>query len=146
MKSILKGKWVIDSHLIVYILDRTSPFYSLSQELFYAMIKSQIQPFVSIQNILEAENTLLRKYKLSPVIVVEKIETMLATCDFAIITPLVSTYLTFHDLIKNVIKEFDTYDYYLAATMLDNGLNRILTVNTKDFSQIKEIEAVNPFE
>lgn len=146
MRNILEGRWVIDSHLLVYILDRSSPFYSRSQLLFNSMMSGKIQPVVTIQNIIEAENTLIKVYKISPAVVVEKIENMLSICDFTIIAPFITTYLSFHYLLTKTKLILDFYDNFLAATMLDNRINRILTVNTKDFYQIKEIEAVNPFE
>ncbi|MBS3167777.1 PIN domain-containing protein [Candidatus Woesearchaeota archaeon] len=36
------------------------------------------------------------------------------------------------------------WDSLIAATMIENGLTKIYTENTKDFEKIKEIEAINP--
>lgn len=37
------------------------------------------------------------------------------------------------------------FDFFLAATMLDNGVQTIYTENTRDFEGLGEIEAINPF-
>jgi predicted nucleic acid-binding protein len=37
------------------------------------------------------------------------------------------------------------WDLVIAQTMLENGITTIYTENTKDFSKIKGIKAVNPF-
>lgn len=38
------------------------------------------------------------------------------------------------------------WDSIIAQTMLENGIAKIYTENTKDFSKIKGIKAVNPFK
>ncbi len=38
------------------------------------------------------------------------------------------------------------YDLHLAATMLENGVTKIYTFNTKDFEPIPGIEVLNPLE
>ena len=65
--------------------------------------------------------------------------------NFEVISPSSTTLQQFHSLIEDISYPFDYYDYYMAATMLENDMKNILTVNTKDFSSIPEIEAVNPF-
>ena len=38
------------------------------------------------------------------------------------------------------------FDVFLSATMLDNGITHIITVNEKDFTGIKGISVYNPFK
>ena len=146
MKNTLKGKWVIDSQLMVYGLDEDSPFYPEAQKLFYSIYNGQIEAYCALQNIIETENTLIIRYKQPIRTVIDKVNNMLEVSRFIIISPLITTYQKFHLLIKSIKYNFDLYDHFLAATMLDNGMNRLLTVNTKDFSKIPGIEAVNPFK
>ena len=74
------------------------------------------------------------------------LEDVLLNYNIEVITPLPQTYERYHDLILNSRNSSDLFDYFLAATMLDNDIGRILTANTKDFSRIPGIEAVNPFK
>jgi len=63
-----------------------------------------------------------------------------------LIYPYETTLFTFLNLIKGLKqrrKEF--FDVFLAATMLDNGITNIITVNDKDFADIKGISVYNPF-
>lgn len=146
MTNILKGKWVFDSNLLIFILDRNSPFYPRTKEIFQLVEKNIIQPVVTVQNIIETENIFLKKYKLPQEDLIDKMENMLQSCNMIIISPFITTYKRFHELISNgKIKNKDIFDYFLAATMLDNNISRILTGNSKDFEGIEGIEAVNPF-
>jgi uncharacterized protein len=43
------------------------------------------------------------------------------------------------------VKAGRIFDIFLAATMLDNGVQRIYTENVSDFQGIAGIDAVNPF-
>lgn len=67
--------------------------------------------------------------------------------EFEVLTPASATYQTFHQLIGNSTKTPpDIFDFYLAATLLDNGINQLLTVNIADFAGITSLNARNPFE
>lgn len=145
MMNTLSGKWVFDSHLFIYAIDEASPLHPTTKKLFSVILKQAITPIATQQNIIEAENVLIRVYKKDPVTSADDLEEILSIFDFTIITPLALTYKTFHKLQKKYPTQKPVFDYYLAATMLDNGINQILTVNTKDFAAISEIKAVNPF-
>jgi predicted nucleic acid-binding protein len=43
------------------------------------------------------------------------------------------------------VKAGRIFDIFLAATMLDNGVQRIYTENVSDFQGIAGIDAINPF-
>lgn len=146
MKNILSGKWVFDSHFLVYSQDRQSPFYKETSGLFSLVLSGGIEMILAQQNILEAEKVLISVYHKTPVEVVQKFENIILNYNIKVITPQSNTYEKYHDLIIKYGVSKDFFDYYLAATMLDNGYNRLLTLNMKDFSKIEEIEAVNPFK
>jgi len=146
MMSISEGKWVFDSHLFVYSQDNRSPFYEASSELFLRVLKGELKAVCAQQNILETESVLIRFYNKDSNTIVKILEDILLNYNVDVITPRPNTYEHYHDLILNSKLPYDLHDYFLAATMLDNGLSRILTGNTKDFFQIPGIEAVNPFK
>ncbi|HXV81131.1 MAG TPA: hypothetical protein VEG60_14735 [Candidatus Binatia bacterium] len=43
------------------------------------------------------------------------------------------------------VKAGRIFDIFLAATMLDNGVQRIYSENINDFQGIAGIDAINPF-
>lgn len=146
MMTTFSGKWVIDSNLLVYFLDQDSPFYSSTKDLFSYILSGKISATIAQQNILEAERVFVLAYKRDPSIVIRQLEDIIFNFRMDVISPLSDTYGHYHELLLSSGRPVDIFDYYLAATMLDNRVNRILTVNTKDFSKIKEIETVNPFK
>jgi predicted nucleic acid-binding protein len=51
------------------------------------------------------------------------------------------------DLVNHYqLKSLDFFDAQIVATMLDNGISTIYTVNEQDFAIFEEIKAVNPFK
>jgi len=59
-----------------------------------------------------------------------------------IISPLPSTLSRYFNLTKSKgVKRGNIFDYYLAATALDNGVDFILTNNADDFSEIEGFTA-----
>lgn len=147
MTSIFEGKWVFDANLLLYFLDGLSSFHPKAKDIFSLITKGKIMPFVTQQNMIETQNVLLKTYKKKPRQALRLVEGVVYDFSFTIIFPLHSTYGTYHGLLTRCNSaKIDIFDYYLAATILDNGINRILTANTKDFSKIKQIKAVDPFK
>lgn len=145
MMTIFEGKWVFDSQLLIYSLDRKSQFYEMTQKLFEQIVFGKIQPFITQQSILETARVFLVAYKLSPKYVVKLVKPLVRDLKFQVISPLPNTYFHCYELLEKSTVRLDLFDYYLAATMLDNGLSQILTANDKDFAKIPGIKAVNPF-
>ncbi len=145
MKIILSGKWIFDSNLLVYAINYDSPFHSRTEKLFLKIKSKTLKAVVTQQNILETHKVLIRLYKKTPSESVRALDNLLQGFGISVIHPFSYTIETYHALISQASTVSDLFDYYLAATMLDNGINRILIVNTKDFNQIPDIEAINPF-
>ena len=146
MKNTLNGKWVFDSNLLIYGLDKFSSRYHDVYHLFELGKEGKIQIIVAQQNIIETVHAFVKGYKSPIEEVIYNIKGLLDELDIYIITPINKTHSIFFEILSNSSDPSDIFDYYLAATMLDNGINRILTINTKDFSKIPGIEAVNPFK
>lgn len=47
-------------------------------------------------------------------------------------------------LLQHEVRGIQVHDCHLAAVMLVNGVNHILTFNTVDFARYSEIEAIHP--
>jgi len=140
----LKGQWVLDTNLLIYALDKGSKHYLETYELFELINSGQFIPAVSTQNITEAVNVLVNQYKLSGYKAAKEIGNLLDGFDFQIITPLVTTTAIFFNLISSR-KKRDTFDMFLAATLLDNDVSNLLTANNKDFNGVDGLTVVNPF-
>lgn len=147
MTNILSGRWVFDSNLLVYFLDNKSPFYSRTKEIFLQLLSGNFSGVVAQQNIVDAGAVLIKTSGFAAQSIVKDLESLVGDFNFEVITPTILTYLTYHKLITRMEKtSVDFFDFYLAATMIDNKIINILTVNDKDFSEIKNINAVNPFK
>lgn len=146
MTTTLSGRWVFDSNLFIYFLDQSSTFHEQAKELFAEIISGRIEAYCGQQNIIEVERILLQRYKRTVREVTSSLDTLITEFNFRVMTPFPYMVKTLHRILPSIQSGGDIFDFYLAATMLDNGVNGILTVNIKDFSQIKEIEAVNPFK
>jgi len=147
MMNTFEGKWVFDSNLLVYALDNKSPYHAVTIELFKQFRKStRALPIVAQQNILEAENVLVTYYHLEVKKVIYAIEQLLNTFQFEVITPLPTTYLRYHIITESLRTKTNVYDYFLAATMLDNDIASLITANDKDFVGIEGLSVYNPFK
>lgn len=135
---------LLDTNLIIYAIDSTSPNNQLSTELFKLIKLNLLKAAISQQNILEVENVLIFKYKVSVSETLSIVEKILHSFEFRIIAPLQTTYLLHNLILKKVSGK--VFDCFLAATMLDNAINKIITFNTKDFKNIPEIKAYDPKE
>lgn len=145
MKTILNGKWVFDSNILIYALDKSSIFHEQTTEIFASILNEEIIPVVAAQNILETYQVMINGYNLKFSEVEAALTERLLQYGFSTIIPLPKTFSVYSQLMKSFQKGNDLYDFFLSATMLDNGIDQILTNNEKDFKGIKGIRAVNPF-
>lgn len=51
---------------------------------------------------------------------------------------------SFLDLAKSITTRKKTFDLFLAATLKDNGIDRLYTVNVDDFKDFAFLQAANP--
>ena len=138
-----KGSWGVDSNIVIYALDRKSMFFNKARK-FFSEVK-EINFYITQQNIVEIEKVFVGFYKVKKEAVISNLETFLSAFNFSIISPLPTTLSYYHKLILSYSKKDVFFDFYLAATYLDNQIGNLFTVNTKDFLAIKELQVVNPF-
>ena len=147
MTNISAGKWIIDSNIILYFLDKDSSFHQETKTIFSLFISGKIVPVVAQQNILEVGNVLRKIYHWNTPAIKKLLKGIIYEFNIQVIFPLPKTHITWLDLISDDnLEAIDYFDYYLSATMLDNGFRRILTANIKDIYKIPGIKAVNPFK
>ncbi len=145
MTSTLNGRWAFDTHLLIYVVDNKSTFHKQTKTLFLAVARKQILAVIAQQNIIEAERVMSLVYHKNPQEIIQTLEQIIDEFNFQIVTPFAKTYQRFHLLLNSMGKVKDYFDTYLVATLIDNGIDQILTANTKDFAEIKQMHAVNPF-
>lgn len=145
MQNTPSGKWGIDTNILVYAQDRRSPFYEKSRLLFAQVISGSLEMVVSQQVILEAHSVLIKVYKRPPKEVVALIGTIVSNFSISVVCPLSTTLHRFGGLLCSAPPFNDVFDIYLAATLLDNGITKLLTANERDFTGIEGLYVVNPF-
>lgn len=144
MVNILKGNWGVDSNIIIYALDKKSSFFKKAEKFFTTT--KNLNFYITQQNIVEIERVLIGFYKIDKEEAIESLERFFNAFQFNIISPLPTTLSYYHQILKNLSSKGDFFDYYLAATYLDNEVYNLLTVNVKDFLEVKQLTVVNPFD
>lgn len=145
MKNTLKGKWGIDSNIIIYSFDKRSPFFKKAKVFFNLILKSRVELYITQQNILECEKVLIYKHKYSRKLIIEMISDFIEEFNISIICPLPTTIFHFHKALEQ-FRFKDIFDLFLGTTYIDNGIVNLFTNNKKDFKKLSEFNAVNPFD
>lgn len=141
----------IDSNIIVYAIDEESPFFKKANHFINQIDKLGINVCISPQIVGEVYSIITNPKRvrkpLGPNQAVEIIEAIWESGAFIKIYPKIDTIRTIINLIKQYqIKANNFYDAQIVATMLDNNIKVIYTVNTNDFKVFKEIKVINPLE
>lgn len=147
MMSILNTKCLFDTNILVYALDVHSSRYKIAKDFIDNVINGKIEGVLAQQNIIELTNVLIKKLGVEKKSGLQIVHTYASKSNFNIITPQITTHNRFLNLcleLENRRKQF--FDLYLAATMLDNEVNQIVTANDEDFTDIPGIKAINPWK
>lgn len=144
MKITSGTRYVVDTNILIYGYDAKSPYHKETRSVLRNLVVQNIDAYVTPQNLVEFCNVLVRDYKLSSSSAIDYAQEILL--DFKIIIPKATTTKVFLNLLRSATKDrFYSCDLFLAATMLDNGITHIITVNEKDFISIKGISVFNPW-
>lgn len=138
-------KYLLDTNILIYAYNRSSSFHTRAIEIILASKESANNMVVAQQNIVEFCNVLSVTYNIPYSSISEDASDMMK--DLHIITPRSTTLSLFLELLKGY-KQAPQYvfDIFLAATMFDNGIAHIITLNEKDFVGIKGISVYNPWK
>ncbi|OGG24214.1 hypothetical protein A3A79_03430 [Candidatus Gottesmanbacteria bacterium RIFCSPLOWO2_01_FULL_43_11b] len=135
---------LVDSNIIVYAINTSSPKHKRAQE-FCQQKKSNL--VVTHQNVLESLRVLTHPKFSHPMAARSALRAVNAIVSaFSLITPLYETleitqmFMKEHSLVADKI-----FDAYLVATMLTHGITEIATDNERDFALYRGIKVVNPF-
>lgn len=136
-------KYLVDTNILIYAFDRSSPFHVSAREIIVEVIKKSKGILVAQQNLIEFCNVLHRQYDIPVKEVAKDAENIMR--DFGVIAPLSTTFHLFLSLLENN-QHLYPFDLYLAATMLDNKITHIITANERDFAFIDGIVVHNPYK
>ena len=140
---------LLDTNVLVYASDETSPFHQASKNLRERGLKGEVLLCVSPQILAEffaiitdpkrVNNPRSRQEALAEI---EKYYHSKSILKIYSGPEIIERML---DLLKKYeIKRQEVFDLQLAATMLSNNVTQIYTYNQADFSKFKEIEVLTP--
>ena len=135
---------LVDSNILVYSINRRSAKHVAAKN-FLQNNAGDLK--IAHQNIFETLRILTHPKFPSPMKVNEAlkaIDNILKSCK--VISPNEKTYhITFLLIKENRVRSDLIFDAYLTATALSNGIDTIVTDNTRDFKKFKGIKLINPF-
>lgn len=142
MELISQTRYLVDTNILVYSVNQKSPHYSRARKLLEDGLEQGISFVVAHQNLIEFIAVLTRAYAVKLKNALLDAESFAAR--FEVIVPLPATFERYARLVQKAKQTLYPFDLYLAATMLDNGVERIITANPKDFHDIglKEVMAL----
>jgi len=139
MKNTSSIRWAVDTNILVYLFDKNSPFHHKAKKLFLFVEEKNIEIVIAQQSLVELVQVLTKWYRLPLKGAVEQVLTVL-TFEFTIIQPLPQTYSNYLGLCSLGFNPKNHFDFYLAATLIDNHTNSLITNNPKDFSKLEKLK------
>lgn len=142
----------IDTNILAYALDTESPSHLKAIDFVNRTARGDFKTAISPQVVRELYTTITNPKKashpLSPNEAIDVITSIWETENIGRIFPKQESTLKLTlDLVKRYqLKSLDFFDAQIVATMLDNGVTTIYTVNEDDFAIFEEIKPINPFE
>lgn len=131
----IDNEFVIDTNIIVYSLDRNSKFYKFSKSL----IEDTKEVFITSKSISEFVSVFS---KLNLYHIIDK-ELINIVNNFTILYPNNKSTHIFTELVKKYKPVGNrVFDIEIVSIMKSRGINKIATVNYKDFDNISDIEII----
>lgn len=135
---------LVDSNIIVYSLNSSSPKHKTAQEFLRAY---KVENVIAAQNILESVRVLTHPKFSNPM--THKMATRALTAIMAVMPMIYPNHDTFPVawalIKKHKLRADHVFDAYLAATAMTNDIFMIATDNEKDFRIFEELATYNPF-
>jgi predicted nucleic acid-binding protein len=143
--------FVLDTNILIYAHNKGSAFHQKAAAFVRKVIAERDENGQHVVGIVpqvfaEFINVITRQTietPLSPeaaILVVEKY----LRANIPVIHPLPTQLQTFLALAKAATTRKKTFDIYLAATLKDNGIEGLYTVNVGDFQDFTFLKVVNP--
>lgn len=142
MKLTFGERYLIDTNILVYSVNRGSPRYSEVRKLLEEGMIHGVSFVIAHQNLIEFIAVLTRGYSVTLKDALS--DAMSFASRFEVIVPLPATFETYLRLAQKNKEMLYPFDLYLAATMIDNDVERIITANAKDFQGVGLKEVFTP--
>jgi hypothetical protein len=140
---------LLDTNVLVYAADESSPFFERSRNLLKRGLAGEIEVCISLQNVSEFFAIVTDSKRVnSPrtrAEAIAEIKKYFQSKRIRKIYPGPETSEVMVDLLERYpVKKQEIFDLQLVATMLSNQVNRIHTFNRDDFIKFTEIEVIEP--
>lgn len=138
--------FAIDTNLLVYAHNEDNPYHNNAKNFLIELLKNNPQSLcIPYQVFIEFINVLTKRVA-KPLSVQQAI--LLAeyyqSLDIQIIYPKPTQLTTLLELYKQTPYKNRLFDIAICATLKDNGIQGIYTVNTKDFQDYPFLTVINP--
>lgn len=138
---------LLDSNILVYAHNRSSPFHKKCLELAKSAAEGGIQANLAHQNLLEFYSVITNPRRIENPISYHDARKLVANyydSPFLIIYPTPETFEIALKLASvQAVKNSKIFDVYLAATMLSNDISTIITANAADFKGFPDIRIID---
>lgn len=134
MKLTSGVRYLIDTNILVYSVNQESSHYSVIRKLLEEGLDQGVSFVVAHQNLIEFIAVLTRGYFIKLKDALSDAESFASR--FEVIVPLPATFERYLRLTQKTKETLYPFDLYLAATMLDNDVEHIITANAKDFQGV----------
>ncbi|MHB1686387.1 MAG: type II toxin-antitoxin system VapC family toxin [Ignavibacteriaceae bacterium] len=140
---------LLDTNVLVYAADVTSPFHNTANLLLDRGLQNTISLCITPQVLFEFFSVITNPKRVDTAWDKEKAVRAMEKYYYANqikkIYPNTNDIKELLDFLKRYeIKGRGIFDLHLVVTMLSNGVTRICTYNEKDFLKYSEIEVLNP--
>lgn len=140
---------LIDTNVLVYAADKSSPFHEASKDLRDRGLKGEISLCLFPQILCEFFAIVTDRKRVSSPrsqeVALAEIEKYLEAGSIQKLYPGPDILNIICELLKHYpVRKQEIFDLQLVATMLSNDINRIYTHNVDDFRKFKEIDVLEP--
>jgi predicted nucleic acid-binding protein len=143
------GRLLVETNVLIYATLENDPRHARAREVLGWRDSAAVELFVSVQNLAEMYPNLTGPKNNPPDppgLARRKIESIARLSGITVLPVQISVQHRALELCeRHNIRRQRYFDAQLAASMLDEGIETILTENSRDFADIPEIRAVNPF-
>lgn len=145
--------FAIDTNILVYAHNKDSEFNEKATVFLEKVMNDRdeegnLPVCIPTQALMEFINVITRQNLKSPLSLKEAINTVqdYLNFDIQIVNQLETQIQTFIELLSSVSTRKKVFDVALAATLKDNDIEGLYTLNVNDFKDFDFLEVVNPFE
>jgi len=145
--------FAIDTNILVYAHNKDSEFNKKATAFLEKVMNDRdkegnLPVCIPAQVLMEFINVITRQNLKSPLSLKEAINAVQDYLDFdtQIINQRETQIQTFIELLSTVSTRKKVFDVVLAATLKDNDIKGLYTLNVDDFKDFEFLEVVNPFE